>query len=319
MCVQRIVMILHQFPDLQWLKQQADQRFINRKGVGGSSLPNEGWPTVILNTQTKSTYRDNILGPLSLFLNLAGESSVSVAGKSVRIKEGLFFLSNADQHYTLEVDEKKPVETFNIHFGEYFADQIFEALKNKVENLLDNTFQTPHVPMAFHNRLQSQNDFLKKIVLAIKQHGENDALFREEKLIELLTHLLKQESEIVKMRGTIPAIKSSTREEILQRLFYSTDYIYSNYHKALSLEELAQASCLSKFHFLRLFKIAFRKTPHQFVTEVRLKKAQELLKHTKLTIHEVSRSIGFDNASSFSRLFYNSTGVYPTHYQSIIS
>jgi AraC family transcriptional regulator len=319
MSVLRIAMILHQFPDLQWLKQQADQRFMNRRGVGGTSLPNEGWPTVILNTQTKSTYRDNIRGPLSLFLNLSGESSVSVASKSVRIKEGLFFLSNADQHYTLEVDEKKSVETFNIHFGEYFADQVFEALKNTVENLLDDTFQTPHLPMAFHNRLQPQDDFLKKILLEIKHQGGNDILFREEKLIELLTHLLKQESEIVKIRGTIPAIKSSTREEILQRLFYSTDYIYSNYNKVLSLEELAQASCLSKFHFLRLFKIAFRKTPHQFVTEVRLQKARELLKYTKLTIHEVSRSIGFDNASSFSRLFYNSTGVYPTHYQSIIS
>ncbi|HEY8935535.1 MAG TPA: AraC family transcriptional regulator [Cyclobacteriaceae bacterium] len=312
-------MILHQFPNLQWLKQQADQRFINRKDVAGNVLPNEGWPTVILNAQTKSTYRDNIKGPLSLFLNLSGESTVSVTNKSVRVKEGLFFLSNTDQYYTLEVDEKKPVETFNIHFGEYFADQVFEALKNKPEHLLDNTFQIPHAPIAFHNRLQPQDDFIKKILLAIKQHGENNALFREEKLVELLTHLLQQESKVTKMCSVIPAIKSSTREEILQRLLYSTDYIYSNYHTTLSLEELAQASCLSKFHFLRLFKIAFRKTPHQFITEVRLQKARELLKHTRLTVHEISQSIGFDNASSFSRMFYNSIGVYPTQYQAIIS
>ncbi len=312
-------MILHQFPDLQWLKRQAEQRFINRRGLGGRVLPTEGWPTIILNTQTKNTYRDNIRGPLSLFTNIEGESSVAVPGRSVRIKEGFFYLSNPDQHYTLEVDETKPTETFNIHFGEYFADQVLASLQNKPEYLLDNDFQVPFVAHAFHNRLQPKDEFVTTIIAQLKALGENDELFREEKLVSLLSHLLKQEGEVEKMKDIIPALKMSTREEITQRLMFSIDYIYSNYHQDMSLEELAQASCLSKFHFLRLFKIAYGKTPHQFVTGVRLQRAKELLKQPRLTVNDVAKLVGFDNASSFSRLFYNTTGVYPTRYQAILA
>lgn len=66
-------MILHQFPDLQWLKQKADKSFQNRKGWDGKILPQEGWPTVVLSTQTKHTFRDNNREPLSLLINLSGD------------------------------------------------------------------------------------------------------------------------------------------------------------------------------------------------------------------------------------------------------
>src|SRR5262245_24650754 len=124
-------MIFRQFPDLTWLKAQTEKRFADRKGWNGLTLSQEGWPTVILNVTTENTYRDNIRGPLSLFTNLSGESHVETGSKRVRIREGFFYLSNHDQHYTLDIKEAAPSETFNIHFGEYFADQVFQSLQSK--------------------------------------------------------------------------------------------------------------------------------------------------------------------------------------------
>jgi len=72
--------------------------------------------------------------------------------------------------------------------------------------------------------------------------------------------LLLDEIKIKKIQQQLPSLKSSTRKEIMRRLMVATDYIYTFYDRKLSLEELAQACCLSKFHFLRLFKIAFGKT-----------------------------------------------------------
>lgn len=85
-----ITMIFHEFPDLTWLKQQAEHRFSNRVGWKGRTLENEGWPSVILNVNAQNVYRDNIRGPFSLFTNISGESCVEADNRRVKIREGFF-------------------------------------------------------------------------------------------------------------------------------------------------------------------------------------------------------------------------------------
>src|SRR4051812_20782388 len=116
-------MVHTEFPNLQWLKSQAEQSFAARKAWNGRVLAKKGWPTVILNVKTNNAYRDNIRGPLSVFSNIRGESVVEASKRRVKVKEGFFFVTNHDEYYTLQVDQRN-TETFNIHFGEYFADQV---------------------------------------------------------------------------------------------------------------------------------------------------------------------------------------------------
>jgi hypothetical protein len=75
------------FPDLRWLKEQAENRFFraNASGAAGS-----GWPTVILNVRASSIHRDNIPGPLSLFSNWTGVTRVTVDGRSFDIPKECF-------------------------------------------------------------------------------------------------------------------------------------------------------------------------------------------------------------------------------------
>ena len=77
---------------------------------------------MVLQVKTKEVVRDNIRGPLSIFTNLSGKSEITVDKKRVTVTPENFFISNAGQHYTLEVCEKTPTETFNIHFGEHFTE-----------------------------------------------------------------------------------------------------------------------------------------------------------------------------------------------------
>jgi AraC family transcriptional regulator len=307
-------MLLTQFPDLQWLKRQAEDGFSNRKSWGGQTLPSGGWPTVILNVQTNQTYRDNIRGPLSIFSNLKGESEVETDKRKVKIKPDYFFVSNHDQHYTLGIN-KTETETFNIHFGEYFADEVFTSLHDHPGRLLDDHYFTaPHERIELYNKLFYKSEQFSTLIKAI-QNNSADKLLREENLYKLLCILLEENKEIKKRTAQLPSIKNSTREEIIRRLLYSVDYIHSHYEKDLSLEELASVACFSKFHFLRLFKIVFGKTPHQFINQVKVEKAKRVLKQTSYDVTLIARNLGFDTASSFSRMFYNQVGVYPSQYR----
>src|SRR5688500_13260751 len=90
--IRKTIMIFKDFPDLQWLKKQAEKNFSDKTGWEGRSLPHAGWPTVILNVKTQNINRDNIRGPFTIFTNLSGESLVEVDNRKVKIKEDLFFI-----------------------------------------------------------------------------------------------------------------------------------------------------------------------------------------------------------------------------------
>ncbi|HEY0654754.1 MAG TPA: AraC family transcriptional regulator [Chryseosolibacter sp.] len=305
-------MVFHQFPDLQWLKNQAETSFQNRKAWHGRTLPSTGWPSVVMNVKTSQTFRDNIRGPLSLFANVTGSSLVHIGSKVTKVNDRFFFVSNQDQHYTLEVNPRQKTETINIHFGEYWADQVLRTLTASHETLLDEgIFTTPHCRLELHNKLYERTGSLNRLLLELKD-SEGDALKEEEKLYDVLVQLIAQARNDRKIEATLPSVKNATRKEIFRRLSDATDYIYSNPQNEISLDDLARISCLSKFHFLRLFKTAFGKTPHQFVTEVKIGQATSLLISTKLEVQSIAKELGFKDSSTFSRLYFNRTGRYPS-------
>ncbi len=302
------------FPDLQWLKNQIESRFANQQGPSGQSLPHTGWPTVILNVEASNVHRDNIRGPLSLFTNVKGNSTVQTGNKSVKINEGFFYITNHDECYTLDIDSTQ-TETFNVHFGEHWADQVIRTITKRAEILFEEPFFIqPHQRFELHSKIYSSDNVVHALVKNIKSTvGQNIA--EEENLYALLVHLTNKDQQVLRMMRAVPVVKNSTRVEIVKRLHSATDYIYSFYHNDLSLDELASVSCLSKFHFLRLFKIAFGKTPHQFISEVKVQQAQTMLKNSKIEINSIARTLGFASASSFSRTFYNIVGTYPSQWR----
>jgi AraC family transcriptional regulator len=308
-------MIAQAFPDLAWLKQQISQRFANRRGPGNLALDSEGFPSVIINAKTSQTYRDDVTGPISLFLNLQGESRCKVDGRTVVIKDDAFFISNRFQPYSLEIETNQPIETFNIHIGEYFSEDVLRGLMRSSDTLLNEGQQAKVPTIAFFNRLHKRDDAFNLIVHSLQSTrtatGFNKLLF-EEKMAELLVYLLAEHRHVLDTVQKMPAAKPSTRIELYKRLGFALDYIHTNYLSPIQLEELAAVSHLSKFHFLRLFKSVCKASPYQYILQLKLDEAKRLLLKTPLPISNIADVLGFENSSSFSRLFHQRTGVYPS-------
>jgi AraC family transcriptional regulator len=119
-----------------------------------------------------------------------------------------------------------------------------------------------------------------------------------------MVYLLKVHASVQKEINRLPLIKKSTQVELYKRLCYSLDYIHSYYNRELNLDELSRIACLSKYHYLRLFKTVFRQSPYQYLLHLRLEKAKQLLKTTQIPVTEISVLLGFQNITSFSRLFH---------------
>lgn len=93
------------------------------------------------------------------------------------------------------------------------------------------------------------------------------------------------------------------------------DYVIAHLNQNISLSQMGGIVNLSQYHFCRLFKQSTGITPHQYLTQCRINRAKQLLSKTKLTITEIAFEIGFNNHSSFTRLFRKYVGVTPKSFR----
>lgn len=103
--------------------------------------------------------------------------------------------------------------------------------------------------------------------------------------------------------------------DVYERLCRAREFIDLCYDLPLNLEQMSSHACFSRYHFLRLFRQAFNKTPHQYLVERRIEKAKELLGARDLRVTDVCFEVGFQSLGSFSSLFHKSVGHAPVAYR----
>lgn len=101
---------------------------------------------------------------------------------------------------------------------------------------------------------------------------------------------------------------------LYKRIVQAKLYIDRHYDQPIDLDNIADEACFSKFHFIRLFKTAYGKTPHHYLTQQRVDKAKQLLQEN-IPVATVCFAVGFSSVSSFTGLFKKNTGRTPAAYQ----
>jgi AraC-like DNA-binding protein len=101
---------------------------------------------------------------------------------------------------------------------------------------------------------------------------------------------------------------------LYRRIVRAKLYIDANYAENTDLDNIADEAFFSKFHFIRLFKKTYAKTPHQYLTFVRIERSKLLLQEN-MPVATVCYAVGFDSISSFTGLFKRLTGTTPSAFQ----
>jgi len=105
--------------------------------------------------------------------------------------------------------------------------------------------------------------------------------------------------------------------ESTERLADLPAWILAHLEHNLSVEVLAEKTCLCPRHFARLFKRLFRTTPADFVEQLRLGEAQRRLRAPKASIKTVAALVGFKSTEAFRRAFERELGVTPSSFRAL--
>lgn len=93
------------------------------------------------------------------------------------------------------------------------------------------------------------------------------------------------------------------------------DYIHEHLGENITLDDLASSVAFSRYHFARRFRVSTGTTPHEYVLQQRVARAQALLTRTSYPLLDMAVTCGFADQSHFNRAFKKHTGVPPDHYR----
>ncbi|AOT72706.1 response regulator [Geosporobacter ferrireducens] len=177
--------------------------------------------------------------------------------------------------------EKHDVDSFRSRLIQWIAEifKISHGLSHKQEKLINLQFYSTYELGAQKNieaMIQWFNGLMEKLY---------DVVFREKEMN------LNKELEII------------------------LNYIEKNYHKGITLEDVAKHVGLSPFYLSKLFKKQVGINFIEYVTKKKIEKAKDLLIHTNMPVINIALELGFHEPNYFSKVFKKVEGITPSQYR----
>ncbi len=119
-------------------------------------------------------------------------------------------------------------------------------------------------------------------------------------------------SELIEKAASKNACFNNQKDLYIKK---AVQFMEANYSRHISIEQLAAYLGLNRSYFSALFKSVIQATPQEFLVKLRMDKASALLTHSNLSISEVSRSVGYEDPLSFSKIFKKVKGYSPKEYK----
>jgi AraC family transcriptional regulator len=162
--------------------------------------------------------------------------------------------------------------------------------------------EAPLLPVLYN----VHREFRRKVIALARSQSAHETNDRARIVVESVVEFQGGLAETI---ARCPGRTFAQRRQVFARLQRVRNFVAANCHLEMDNDEMARMASYSPAHFIRAFGEVFRQTPHAFLINQRLRRAQFLLKTSPLGIAEVARASGFENRCAFSRLFRQRFGM----------
>lgn len=263
---------------------------------------------------------DDHISRLSIRCNLNGEQHYRVGRNEYLINPKNYLIINQGQHYRTSFYGEEEQEMILVAFKPGFAEQLLYSRVTPQHILLDDPFKSPGQALELFEKTYPQDAVIQNLFDRLRKLIDLDNGIKMEIDLEdiysaLMLRMLEVHRNLQGEINKLGSIKLSTRQELFKRLSIAKDYMAAHPDRNIKLDEVAKVACLSVHHFKREFKELYGVSPHRFLLNKRIEKAEEMLSRTALQVEEISLATGFTNTSSFIRSFKAQKGKTPGTYR----
>ncbi|KAA0873573.1 helix-turn-helix transcriptional regulator [Nitrincola tapanii] len=203
-------------------------------------------------------------------------------------------LSNSQNSYW---DWTEDIIVSHIYLSNQFMSRIATEITEKpIENII------------LHDILQLRDPLISSIVEClnneVRSSGLGGSVYAEALGIQLAVHLLRNYANLQFKESTVLKL-SKSQEKIIR------EYINTNLHKNIKIEDLSNQVGMGVWNFSKRFKQSFHCSPHVFLTRTRADKAKKLICEGDFAIKEIAYLCGFSDQAHLTRTLSKIFGITP--------
>jgi AraC-like DNA-binding protein len=251
-------------------------------------------------------FERNFQGPGSLFNQhwhehlqfiyfKAGQALIGCNSQSFQVNAGDLVVINGNElHYGENLGFEVLCYMIRIDFSFLLSNQVDSCQTKYIAPLIQN-----HI--VFKNRVGKDENITQCIKTMIAEYSSRGIGY------ELAIKASAYELLVLLLRGYLDKVYNEKEHEMViknvKRFQRILDYLDSHFREPISIDQLADMSNISKYHFSRLFKQLTGKSAGDYIRQLRINNALTLLRESDLNITEIAMTSGFNDTNYFCRVF----------------
>ncbi|ACL74513.1 AraC family transcriptional regulator [Ruminiclostridium cellulolyticum] len=232
-----------------------------------------------------------------------GEQNVSVGSNDIVIIK-------PNQSHKLSVESEDGCDFIVLYFK--FIDQTEHTLSEVSLGDFINFVSGKESGSFIKLKVSHKNDIIILLNRILKEQT-NDQLGSD-----LLNYLMLMELFVLISRALKAEWENSIKNKspkIKELMQSAIQFVHNNFEREISITDIAKYVFLSSSYFTRAFKENTGLSPMQYLLNIRIKRACELLRETDQKVGEIALSVGFSNQQRFNDIFKKQTNMTPMQYR----
>lgn len=308
---------------------------LNSKQIAFIILPNNEMDFMVDSIYKKA---DSILQLVESCFKFTVTISISTKGEGVKdlhvkmleCKDGLsyrFYLGDGSIILYKDLDNFYKGEEDTTFEG--YEKELHDAVKtgnkdnvikilNQIKHAILDTHLEPQRIKTFYWNIINQINSIQVSIKSIdsKSKEEEKDTYNLYRMIDHSNNINELQSLLEEIaNNVVNTVNQYNTKNINLTLKNAVDYINENYKWSITLNELAEHTYVSTYYLSRMFKKELGKNFVEYLNEIRVEKAKELLQDPKYKTYEVAELVGIQDSHYFSKLFKKYTNLTPTEYR----
>lgn len=247
----------------------------------------------IHNKKVHKTCRENGRNDFQLIYIAKGKLHLVKDGKEHPLQKGNIILFRPGEPQIYNLYAKDLPETYWVHFT-----------GNNVRRILEYYNIPDGVSVVYTGLSQNYKWLFRQMIqeLQLKRTSFSDMLTMQ--LRQLMLYISRSIMEEVPVSA-----------ELLDEIERAMHYFNKNFYMPIVIEDYAKEHHMTPWWFIQNFKKIAQVTPTQYIVDLRISNAKNLLANTDYTVAKIANMVGYENALYFSRLFSKHMGMSPREYR----
>ncbi len=217
-------------------------------------------------------------------------------------KDNVNIYCSSRQDFTLTIQESKKSNIFILFIADFFLKRYLTSSKMEPIDCLYERIQGElSLELMDEQPIDALSLYIIEKILNVKNYNNMNSIRCEHSVIEFMIHRF----------SLFDIYDKNINEDELVIAQRAKKHLLRNFVTPPTINSLAHLCATNESTLKIVFKKVYKMTIHSYVQKLRLEKANLLLKERVLNIGEIAKDVGYKHQGHFSKLFFETYGVYP--------